>query len=118
MTSCLRIVPKFSTPSSRAMWFNSLICIACKLGDVERRGDLVALRAAALFTLRFLHFVFSQFDRRGRRLQGGGTGWFGRDSGLRPRHGSIQAIPRREFLPGFLPLVSSWAFFVETLGII
>ncbi len=31
MTSCLRMVPKFSTPRSLAMWFNSLICIACSL---------------------------------------------------------------------------------------
>src|SRR5208283_4964617 len=31
MTSCLRMVPKFSTPSSLAMWFNSLICMAWSL---------------------------------------------------------------------------------------
>ena len=31
MTSCLRIVPKFSTPSSRAMPFKSVMLIACNL---------------------------------------------------------------------------------------
>ena len=31
ITSCLRIVPKFSTPNSFAIAFSSVICIACSL---------------------------------------------------------------------------------------
>jgi hypothetical protein len=31
MTSCLRMVPKFSTPSSLAMAFSSVMLIACSL---------------------------------------------------------------------------------------
>ena len=45
-----------------------------QFGDVERRGDFVALRAAAFFRPWLLHLrFFGQFDRRGRRLQVGGA---------------------------------------------
>jgi len=45
-----------------------------QLGDVQRRGDLVALRTAPIFQPGLLHFgFFGQFDRRGWRLQGGGA---------------------------------------------
>ena len=67
MTSCLRIVPKFSTPYSFAMLFSSRHAHRLELGDVQRRGDLVALVTAGVRSDRVSSV--GRLDRRGRRTQ-------------------------------------------------
>ena len=48
MTSCLRMVPKFSTPSSRAIWFNSAIDIACNFAMLS---EVAAMRSLSLLVV-------------------------------------------------------------------
>jgi hypothetical protein len=50
ITSCLRIVPKFSTPKSRAIWFSSGIAIACSLAMLM---EVAATRSLSASTAAF-----------------------------------------------------------------